>query len=189
MPRKNPCCEELSIRHKPSMLLLQETKLQEPNNSMVDKIWGRGNCNWRAANSVGNSGGLLRCCCENFFQVKGRQLLIDDLSFSLEHWKVLMSNVVWVTCTPPKDEGERQLFWEELSTSSGQRMYYGVLVGIITWSNVSKKEQAVQRLIDLWFTSVTSLRRLLWWTCLWLVVLLLGATAEIIPLSADLIVS
>lgn len=46
------------LSHKPAVLSLQETKCEEPVESLVRSIWGIGNLGWEGKASNGASSGL-----------------------------------------------------------------------------------------------------------------------------------
>lgn len=66
-PIKKRFLSKLIKKGKPDMVLVQETKLEAVERSVIQKIWGNANMEFVCSNSVGASGVLLIIWNKDFF--------------------------------------------------------------------------------------------------------------------------
>lgn len=103
----------LSQKYKPQFLFLEEIKLQDSGNRVIERLWGRGDCSWVVANLLGASKGLISIWSNIFFEVDCR---MTNRRYVLIIGKLKLYNVECglVNLYAPNDEGERQEFRDEL---------------------------------------------------------------------------
>lgn len=108
---------KLIKRRKPSMVCVQETKLEFLDRIAVLKLWGNSDVDFACSSAVGASGGLLTIWCKEFFRAES---VISHRSF------ILMQGVIngdfpciFVNVYAPNDVVDRRGVWDELLRLKG----------------------------------------------------------------------
>lgn len=100
---------------KPSILLLQETKLQQCNDFLVWQTWGNKNFKWLDAPSEGRSGVLL--CCWDDSKIKFLDSLVGHYSINIicQMCDTKFECIFTGVYAPNSNNiDERKLFWREI---------------------------------------------------------------------------
>lgn len=100
-------------KHCPDIVLLQETKLQQTDESIIKSLWSSKDIGWTQIDAVGSSGGVITLWDEWQDPIAGNPSITISCSFSnLQNLRV--TNVYG-----PTNYKERKFLWQELKDVQG----------------------------------------------------------------------
>ncbi|XP_058223301.1 uncharacterized protein LOC131333018 [Rhododendron vialii] len=99
-------------KRKPDLLFIQETKLENVDLRMVQKIWGNTNVEFAVSNSIGASGGIL--ILWDFEVFKASNITVHKSYIILEGMLYGDFQCVLVNIYAPNGEVQRKELWDEL---------------------------------------------------------------------------
>ncbi|XVE85484.1 hypothetical protein DITRI_Ditri17bG0094200 [Diplodiscus trichospermus] len=115
-----------------SLVMLQESKLNEVNVGKFRSLWGNRNFRTEVTRAMGSAGGLIVAWDKEFFSLYNS---VWNSRFILLKGVMKKVNLVCGLrniCTP-NDEIERAAFWEELSQALNNIDFLGALVETSMW--------------------------------------------------------
>lgn len=97
------------------ILLIQESKLNSIQDSIIKEVWGRGSVEWCSCNAVGSPWGVLIIWNSRLFTVREQCVVAFSLSVVLVD---IASDVRWLVTSVhgPTDRRLRDSFWGELDS-------------------------------------------------------------------------
>lgn len=103
---------KLIKKRKPSMVCIQETKMEQVDRMVIQRIWGSVDMDFTSSSAVGTSGGLLTKWNKDFFKTDS---VISHRYFTLMQGVVnKVFPCIIVNVYAPNDVVARRVLWDEL---------------------------------------------------------------------------
>ncbi|XP_071712960.1 uncharacterized protein [Rutidosis leptorrhynchoides] len=98
-------------REQPDIVLLQETKCNEVNNSFIEFFWGKTDFEYVQKQKIGKSGGLLIIWDPNSFIVN--QAIVKDYLLAIKgHWIGKDRETIVVNVYGPHNDEKKKMMWD-----------------------------------------------------------------------------
>ncbi|XVF06563.1 hypothetical protein REPUB_Repub06bG0060100 [Reevesia pubescens] len=104
----------VSLNWKLDLLFIQESKVKEVDQRFARSLWRDSLVSFEFSSSIGSTGGLISLWNNDFFEVESkfishRFILLIGI---IKQWKFRYG---FVNLYSPNDDGERAIFWDDLS--------------------------------------------------------------------------
>ncbi|EOY31763.1 Uncharacterized protein TCM_038894 [Theobroma cacao] len=125
---KNRALRKLIRAEKPSMVFIQEIKMEKIIGSLFDKLWRGDKVERKAIEAEGRSGGILSLWQKKFFELEEYKTKKKFIML-IGRVKGIDYRCGFINIYDPNDEGKRKELWDELSELTSSMEVWWIIGG------------------------------------------------------------